>query len=1406
MTVKLSCNIKSLVLSLLLIAAFDSKLSAQGSPLGGTINKYGRVTAIGTNNVTISDNTQFSYFSTGDTVLLIQMKGSKCLAANDASYGTYQISVGTTGAYEFLTVLSVGSNIVTFRNDIKNTYSIQGDVQLVRVPSRVAAKVDTELNCPVWDNVSNTGGVLALFVGTKLTLNANINVKGKGFKGGDAVIGLGNCISSGGGLDNFFYPDSWQNSGLKGEGLASIAYVSGSEEYPIFPDYTKGKGANFTGGGGGNGRFSGGGGGSLVGFGGKGGLESSVPCPTQEDGGIGGLTTKFKLSDNGFYLGGGGGGSTYLSGATPSSGGRGGGIVIIVCESIDGNGYSILADGDSPGTASGNAGSGGGGSGGTIGLYLSAFSTNNLTLSVKGGAGGNNAGSFGEGGGGSGGRLNISNISIPGYVTRTIAGGSFGTHTPGSSHTAIAGDPGENLMSFVPILNGFLFNTIYSTVTKTQTDSICSNTNMGEISGTSPIGGTIPYSYLWESSVTSGSTGFSPAPGTNNLATYTPPAYLTQTTWFRRTITDNSTVPIVDVSTAVKIIVHQAITGNLVGKDTTICIGQNPNKLYPTNPGPSNGNGHYVYQWFSNTDNLTWTTNASGTSTLSYYDPAALTSTTYYQRKVTSGRCVDNSTTVAITVLPSLTGNITTRPDSIICQGSLFNVLGASAAGGGSGSYIYQWQDSTTSSTWLPAAGANSIATYSADTSKFVTIEDRYYQRVVYSGLNNTCKSTSVPIHLTRYHKIQNNLIAADQTICSGSIPSILSGSSPAGGKTGVYTYQWQDSTKLVPFATKWTAQSGYAPPALTDTTYYRRIVNSSKCTSKSNYIAVNVHAPLTSNNISHLSGSGADTTICSGATPRKIKGSVPSGGTNIVGDFAYLWQYSSDGTSYSDITPSHTSIDYSPQALTATTWYRRKAVSGMCSSFSNSIKVIVLPPIAGNTISAVKPAVCYNTVPAAITSGTLTGGSGTYTPYLWESSVTSGSAGFSAAAGTNNQPDYTPPALTVKTWFRRIVSSGINNCCTDVSTAISIDVLPLPTGVITSVADTTLCSSGSVKLRVTLTGSPNWTVVYNENTTQVTAPAISATNAVISRVPAVSGTMATFNYSFASVTDGNGCVATSISGTRKADVYKTPVANAGADNRICGRTYTLAAVASAGTGLWTFPARAHLNNTAIPNAIVNIDTFNTQLDTITLFWRETNWTCTSIDAVKITFDNRPDIVNAGKGGDVMTFDNSILVKALPILSYETGTWTCDAGKGDPADASSYSTYMRNVAIGEDIYRWTVTNGSCSLYDTVRFIVSIPVIPEGISPNGDGLNDSLNISGIDFNVQEADLMILNSAGTLVFSTSHKLGKENDWIYWDGKDMKGAILPEGTYYYLLKVFTKDTRHVVKKGGFIILKRH
>ncbi|MBX3253852.1 MAG: gliding motility-associated C-terminal domain-containing protein [Chitinophagaceae bacterium] len=74
---------------------------------------------------------------------------------------------------------------------------------------------------------------------------------------------------------------------------------------------------------------------------------------------------------------------------------------------------------------------------------------------------------------------------------------------------------------------------------------------------------------------------------------------------------------------------------------------------------------------------------------------------------------------------------------------------------------------------------------------------------------------------------IGSNLIISDQTICENAIPGSLTGSLPTGG-TGTFGYQWQSSTTSatngfsdISLATN----QHYAPPALTATTWFRRVV-----------------------------------------------------------------------------------------------------------------------------------------------------------------------------------------------------------------------------------------------------------------------------------------------------------------------------------------------------------------------------------------------------------------------------------------------------------------------------------------------------------------------------------------------------------------------------------------------------
>ena len=92
-----------------------------------------------------------------------------------------------------------------------------------------------------------------------------------------------------------------------------------------------------------------------------------------------------------------------------------------------------------------------------------------------------------------------------------------------------------------------------------------------------------------------------------------------------------------------------------------------------------------------------------------------------------------------------------------------------------------------------------------------------------------------------------------------------------------------------------------------------------------------------------------------------------------------------------------------------------------------------------------------------------------------------------------------------------------------------------------------------------------------------------------------------------------------------------------------------------------------------------------------------------------------------------------------------------------------------------------------------------PYIPNGFSPNNDGLNDFFNIQGL-YNVFDAhELLIYNRYGTLIF-------KGNNDLKWYGKANrgvnKGKNLPTGTYFYVLHL---NDSNFTSQTGWVYLNR-
>lgn len=117
-------------------------------------------------------------------------------------------------------------------------------------------------------------------------------------------------------------------------------------------------------------------------------------------------------------------------------------------------------------------------------------------------------------------------------------------------------------------------------------------------------------------------------------------------------------------------------------------------------------------------------------------------------------------------------------------------------------------------------------------------------------------------------------------------------------------------------------------------------------------------------------------------------------------------------------------------------------------------------------------------------------------------------------------------------------------------------------------------------------------------------------------------------------------------------------------------------------------------------------------------------------------------------------------------------------------------------------YEVCVTTGSFSFCDTANVCITVIdttkwcFLPNGFSPNGDGVNDTYVIPCND-DYPEAKFRVYNRWGVEVWrSNGHYL---NDW---DGTNMQGTKCPDGTYYGIYEYNDGKTKDAVQ---FIVIHR-
>lgn len=1316
----------------------------------------------------------------GDTVLLIQSKGARW----NNSWETPAFS-GTefSGRFEFQIVHKRINDTIILRRPLASSgknlgYKPGSALQLIKVPSYKYFKPSKILSASGFNGAK--GGVLAFFADT-FELNGSINVTGKGFRGANPSMDTSKAIcwskDSARLTPGNFTKFGFDSAGLKGESMVE------------FSDFIlRGRAPVGTGGGGGNGHYSGGGGGGSFGRGGVGGMEGT-PCDFPKKnitGGQGGVNLsetdyfKFYTQNPGninlgkldtlpyALMGGGGGASVNAVNVKASKGGAGGGLVFIIANVVKSPDGKIIANGENVSVASA-AGGGGGGGGGAI-----FFDVNNLfgkpTLSVRGGTGGSTVGEFnnlpidtaGPGGGGGGGyilfhgdTLNAILVSSQGLMGRTPRGGT---------KSASAGGPGISLSNLTIPLRGFLFNIM------PPDQEICEGETPKLFKASEPKGAAkYSFRYIWRKS-----TDLKTWTNVSNDMRYQS-GPLVDTSFFQRIVhsymyvNNKDSLMDSDTSNILVINVLPAIKNNFIHSDTFEVCEKKP-MPYILGGLPTGGNGTYTFLWKDSVNGI-WK-EASGDNQKLNFLPG-IGDSVKLRRIVKSGVCTSYSNLFTVDVLPQISGN-DQQYDVYVEMGRYSPPLKSDTLFGGKAYYSFEWLKSNDKQNWVLSDGSfDSIAL------KLPKLNDTtYFKRIVKSGLNNTCISTSPVITVYMLDSVYSNQIGQDMLVCQNSAPlTDFMGSQVFGGDKN-YKYVWEVSYDSISWDTSGiTSNLSFNPGILKENCFFRRIAISGPrdaCKDTSNSIFITIRPYIRDFELLN-----SDTIICYNQNAGRLLGKEPQGGD---GPYVFQWFVSSDLTNWSLASGVYDTCFYQTPSLLDTTYFFRKIESGVCSQNSDTLKVIVLPPISSNTLDSVDHS-CYAALPDSVKVWSANGGDGKYR-YKWIESLNN--INWLSAKGVNNSIGYKPDTSFQQSFLRRIVISGAYDCCIDTSNSLRIHVNALPEAFLIE-KDDSLCLGNDYKISINIDkGKAGYRLSYSDGKNEYAADNLMSGKSTLVIKPSSVGE---FGYNILNVVDANNCKAKIKTGLIKLNVFEVPNAKVEADTAACGLIAPLKALPAIGKGKWSarVPAK-FLSGDSVSSTLVQIDSLYYGQRIFT--WTLNNGGCIDSAQQRVVFYQPPPDPLVGEDFSGPFLFKTNLKAYLPKLGQ--GKWTTPDESIIIEDPSDPVSKVENLKFGKNHFLWYVENGLCvAASDTFTIEVQDIKVPGGFSPNNDDKNQFFEIQGLG-QAPNSQLIVLNRWGKEVY-------KSNDYKNdWDGT-VNGNPLPSDTYFYLLNTIGRTYK------GYVVIKR-
>lgn len=218
--------------------------------------------------------------------------------------------------------------------------------------------------------------------------------------------------------------------------------------------------------------------------------------------------------------------------------------------------------------------------------------------------------------------------------------------------------------------------------------------------------------------------------------------------------------------------------------------------------------------------------------------------------------------------------------------------------------------------------------------------------------------------------------------------------------------------------------------------------------------------------------------------------------------------------------------------------------------------------------------------------------------------------------------------------------------------------------------------------------------------------------------------------------------------------------------------------------------------NISVFNWYINGDFITSTLDSMFVF---SNFSDNDIVSAEVScFDQCRDTLTSNS----LTFTvTDFMVDAgadFTILNGESvqlqGQTTESIISWSPSENMNNSSVINPIVIPNETttYFLTVSNGICSITDeTTIFVINNLKIPSLFSPNGDGINDTWEILGIE-EYPNCNIRVFSRWGQLVFQTTGYSKQKR----WEGTSKSGRELSEGAYYYVINLRDKQNDQPLK----------